>query len=104
MASQHAFVQRIGPFTVEGILGSGGMGIVYRAIAENGARVALKVLSLRSTAEAVQRFGREARLSIDHPNIVRTIDAQLDPNGVSWIAFELLEGRSLERDLAVGPL
>ena len=86
---------RIGPYRVEGVLGHGGMGVVYRAWGPEGL-VALKVLQSdpRRASELRQRFEQEGRLRIEHPNVVRTVGSGVD-EGRAWIAFELLEGRSL---------
>lgn len=91
---------RIGPYRVESLLGHGGMGVVYRARGPEGL-VAVKVLRGEPVraAELRQRFEQEGRLRIDHPNVVRTV-ASGTAEGGAWIAFELLEGRSLAAHLA----
>jgi serine/threonine-protein kinase len=73
---------------------------VYRARGPEGL-VALKVLESdpRRASELRQRFEQEGRLRIDHPNVVRTMASGVD-EGRAWIAFELLEGRSLAALLA----
>lgn len=70
------------------------MGVVYRARAENGQRVALKVLSHLDEDE-VRRFEREGAIRIEHPRIVRVYGSGTTENGVPYIALELLEGESL---------
>ena len=91
----------LGTLRIEGLIGKGGMGAVYRAVGADGSPVALKVL-LPQTGEAAEqharRFAREARIRIDHPNVVRVIDAGVDGES-PWIAFELLEGWSLRQRL-----
>lgn len=81
-------------------LGEGGMGQVYRA--EHivmGIDVAVKVMYTSGGPNEVaeQRFRREARLlaSLDHPNIVRIYDAGSTPEGLSFVAMELLNGETL---------
>src|SRR5688500_9172072 len=97
---------RLGPYTIESALGSGGMGEVYRAQDTRLHRVvAVKTLSerLESNAQAIQRFEREARAaaSLNHPNICTIYDVGTDP---PFIAMELLEGETLQRRLWRGPL
>jgi serine/threonine-protein kinase len=87
-------------YTLEGVLGSGGMSTVYRAhdaVLERD--VALKVLhdTLSDDPEYVERFRREARAiaQLSHPNIVRVIDrGQVDR--CEFIVFELVPGENLK--------
>jgi tetratricopeptide (TPR) repeat protein len=91
--------QRLGPYRVEGILGAGGMGVVFRGRAPDGTAVALKAIRPDLMDPEVRaRFDREATIRIDHPNIIRVIDTGVDA-GVPYIALELLEGQSLEARL-----
>ena len=99
---------RIGAYEITGLLGSGGMGDVYRAHDAKLQRdVALKVLSaqLASTAEARARFEREAlsvaRLS--HPNIVSIYEFG-DHHGLAYVVSELIEGETVRARLDQGPL
>jgi Tol biopolymer transport system component len=99
---------RIGPYEVLGPLGAGGMGEVYRARDERLARsVALKVLPGEISADAgrLERFEKEARAasSLNHPSIVTIYDIGLS-GSVSYIAMELVEGRTLRELLASGPI
>ncbi|MEM7202135.1 MAG: serine/threonine protein kinase, partial [Planctomycetota bacterium] len=70
---------RIGPYTVIGTLGAGGMGVVYRARQASPQRdVALKVLQLGVVRDDVlARFAREAELlgRLKHPGIAQVFDA-----------------------------
>ncbi len=92
---------RIGDFVIEKRLGSGGMGIVYKAFQQSLNRpVALKVLpsSVTSDKTAVKRFHREARAAakLHHTNII-AIYAEGEENSICYYAMEMLEGRSLDQ-------
>lgn len=89
-------------------LGSGGMGVVYRARQIEARRlVALKVLDrgLVPPGDSIERFFREGRIvaSLDHPGIVRLHDIGSD-RGHPFFVMELIEGRSLEAVAREGPL
>jgi serine/threonine-protein kinase len=89
-----------GKFLVEKFLGGGAMGAVYKAYQKSIEKhVAIKVLHKEFGAEAsfVSRFEREAKAAslLDHVNLMRVLDYGKEPDGVCYIAMELLEGRSL---------
>ncbi|MBI4616487.1 MAG: protein kinase [Planctomycetes bacterium] len=89
-------------------IGSGGMGIVYRARQRNlGRVVALKVLRQGASADPdrVARFQREASLvaRLRHPGIV-SVHAAGVREGFHWIAMEFVEGEPLSAVLARGRL
>jgi hypothetical protein len=89
--------ERFGPFRLDGELGSGGLGVVYRAYDPPGDRhVALKVPAGRLSDERRERFAREGVLAarLQHPGIVRVFSAG-DVGGVPWISYELVEGSDL---------
>jgi O-6-methylguanine DNA methyltransferase len=94
-----------GRYQIQGPLGSGGMGVVYRARdRELDEVVALKALRPdRTTADphAVERFRRELRLArrVSHPNVVRTYDIG-DARGCRFITMEHVDGLSLAELLA----
>lgn len=88
---------KVGRFTVEHVLGEGGMGIVYQAHDEHlGRKVALKVVATTGDAEASARVLREARViaSLDHPNAI-IIHEGGEINGEPYIAMELVPGQNL---------
>ena len=88
---------RIGRYTIERELGAGGMGIVYAAFdPELERRVALEVLSRANTADARQRFLREARAlaKLHHPNVVTVYEIGT-VDGRDYIAMQLVEGITL---------
>src|SRR5688500_15764357 len=92
------------------MVGTGGMGVVYRA--EHvllGKRAAVKVLlpDRTQTREVIDRFFNEAKAAslIDDPGIVDIFDYGRLPNGNAYIVMELLEGETLgERLKRKGPL
>jgi len=91
-------------YRIERLIGRGGFGSVFAARSTtDGTQVALKILSRRMLEQVggVARFRREAELArrLQHPNVVRVIDAGED-GGTQFIAFELLEGRSLEAEIS----
>lgn len=100
--------RQVSHFYVIRSLGGGGMGDVYEAQDTRLPRsVAIKFLkpALSNDVDAVRRFKREARLasSLNHPNICATLDVD-EGHGQSFIAMELLQGRSLKARLAAGSL
>jgi serine/threonine-protein kinase len=97
-----------GRYTIEAILGVGGMGAVYRARHVHlGTTVAIKVMR-SSQPDATRRFLAEARRTfrLDHPNCVRASDAGVTEDGaLLYLVMELLEGRTLGEELERdGPL
>ena len=85
-------------YTIEELLGHGGMGHVYRAEDPRlGRRVALKVISEGvSTPDVKARLVREARAAaaLDHPNAVAVFDVG-DDEDTPYIVMELVDGRTL---------
>ena len=97
---------RLGPYELLAPLGAGGMGEVYRARDARLERyVALKVLpdSLSRETERLSRFEKEARSAsaLNHPNIVTIYDIGT-AEGTSYIAMELVEGKTLRELLHAG--
>ena len=96
--------REMGSYRILSLLGSGGMGEVYRA-QDNSLRreVAIKVLpqQFSQDTERLARFQREARLlaSLNHPNIA-AIHGLDDSNGVRFLVLELVEGETLANRLA----
>jgi serine/threonine protein kinase len=89
-------------------IGEGGMGVVWKALDTKLHRhIALKVLppELIADPERRRRFQREARAAaaVPHPNIV-TIYEIGEVDGVTFIAMELVEGRTLRSVLGGRPM
>ncbi len=99
-----------GKYRITSRIGSGGIGAVYAAEHLGlGANVAIKVLRGAAAADAseVARLRREARVqvSIEHPNVVRTLDLDQLSDGSIYVVMELLHGESLATRLRRrGPL
>ena len=95
---------QVGGYVIEGLLGGGGMGVVYAATHPViGKRAAIKVLKpeLSHDPTAVERFVNEARSvnQIRHPNIVDIFDFGVLPDGRHFFLMDLLEGESLRARL-----
>ena len=97
-------------YDIEARLGKGGFGAVYRARRRGlGRVVALKILAdhHRMDHNELKRFQQEAAIvaAIDHPHVVRLVDAGQDADGQAYLAMEYLPGESLGRYLRRnGPL
>ena len=106
---------RLGAYEIVSLIGSGGMGEVYRARDTRlGRDVAIKVIPPAYSADAdrLQRFEQEARAAalLNHPNILAVFDVGTYVSSTGsgpaspYIVSELLEGETLRERLAAGPL
>lgn len=98
----------VGDYRVIDIAGSGGMGAVYKIEHLITNRIeAMKLLppGASSDPEQVQRFEREIQVQarLHHPNIVALYNAVRDGNSIALV-MEFVEGESLQRMVAAGPL
>jgi len=94
----------LGPgYRLDALIGQGAMGAVFRARRPDGGEVAVKTLSPEIMgSETSQRFLRESELvrGIEHPHVVRTLDAGVDSgSGLLFLVMPLLRGRDLDRAL-----
>ena len=100
--------RRLGDYEILEIIGSGGMGVVYKARhVRLGRVVALKVLPERllSNSQLLARFRKEMQSigRLNHANIVHAYDAR-EENGVHILVMELIDGVSLDKLVKPGPL
>jgi Tol biopolymer transport system component/predicted Ser/Thr protein kinase len=98
----------LGPYRIEALIGSGGMGEVYRAHDTRLDRdVAVKVLPLHVAGDTrlKRRLEREARAlaTLSHPHICPVYDVG-EHEGVDYLVMEYLEGETLARRLTRGAL
>ncbi len=98
--------QALSKYTITGMLGEGGMGVVYRAEdSELGREVALKLLpaEMADNPKRLERFRREAKAvaAINHPNIV-TIHSIESTESTHFMTMELVEGESLDHIIPPG--
>jgi len=97
--------KKIGKYEITGVLGRGGMGVVYRAEDKRiGRLVAIKTLTenFSGQPEMLERFYREAQAGIlQHPNIVIVYDLG-DEDGVPFIVMEYVSGDPLDKLISSG--
>jgi serine/threonine protein kinase len=88
-----------GKWRLDGVLGSGGTATVYAATHRNGNRVAVKVLHSQFSSMPVERerFTREGYFAnkVEHPDVVRVLDEDVDEEGSPFLVMELLDGEPL---------
>lgn len=103
--------ERLGNYHIKGILGEGGMGVVYLGLDESLNRhVAIKTIKRellhgRAGRELMQRFQREAQAEgrLNHPNIVSVYEFHSgEESGTPFFAMEYVKGESLKEILSRG--
>jgi serine/threonine protein kinase len=94
--------ETVGPYRIEDLIGEGGMGYVYRALAPSGETVALKLVKPDLAKDSVfrRRFDREARTAarVGHPNVVPVVDTG-EQDGIPYMAQQYITGGSLENKI-----
>jgi eukaryotic-like serine/threonine-protein kinase len=100
MTDRNPDQKRIGKYDVVEKLGSGGMGVVYRAVDKQlGREVAIKTLTqgIAGHPDMLARFYEEGRKMgrLNHPHIVTIYDLGED-NGIPYIVMERVKGESLD--------
>ena len=91
------FPDRIGPYTVTGVLGEGGMGVVLAARQDEPMSREVAIKLIRAGAHApriVERFRaeRQTLAMLEHPHIARLYDAGTTPDGLPYFVMELIRG------------
>ena len=100
----------LGKYRLDGVVGEGGMAVVYRAHdASRAGDVAIKVLRPEILAEPdlAARFDRETRAAgrLTGPHVARVYDVATTPAGLPFMVMELLQGHDLAEELDLrGPL
>ncbi len=89
---------QLGPYRIEGQIGAGGMGTVYRAIDTRLGRVVAVKTASQSYSE---RFQLEARAisTLNHPHVCTLYDV-----GPNYLVMEFIEGSTLAAEIQKGPL
>jgi serine/threonine-protein kinase len=91
---------RVDRYTIQGLIGKGGMGAVYRAVREDDFRmqVAIKLLNRGTDTEAaLSRFRAERQIlaGLQHPNIARLLDGGATETGLPYFVMEYVDGTPL---------
>ena len=95
--------RRLGPWQIDRLIGSGGMGQVWLARRTDGlydGLAAIKLMRLAvSDAGAKARFAREGQLlgRLNHPNIARLLDAGVTESGERYLVLEYVNGERIDR-------
>ena len=93
---------RLGPWRIDSVLGTGGMGTVYEASRVDGQynkRVALKCIRAEMSSPAlIDAFMRERNhlAQLDHPHIAPLLDGGVEEDGRPWFAMRLVHGISID--------
>lgn len=92
----------IGPWRIDALLDSGGMGSVFsasRCDQDFELRAALKLVRIGfESPELLTRFSRERRLlaAIEHPHVAKLLDGGTTDDGLPWLAMEYVEGLPID--------
>jgi eukaryotic-like serine/threonine-protein kinase len=95
-----------GKYRIERVLGEGGMGVVFEAYhLRLEQQVAIKCLLPEFASDGIvkARFEREARAAarLRSRHVVKILDVETHPSGVSYMVMEMMRGRDLDQELAM---
>ncbi|MFN7938361.1 MAG: serine/threonine-protein kinase [Bryobacteraceae bacterium] len=102
-SNQERHPERLGVYRITGVIGRGGMGIVYSAVRDDDAfhkKVAVKLVKRGMDTELVlARFRSERNIlaRLDHPNIARMLDGGSAEDGRPYFVMEFVEGVPITR-------
>ncbi len=94
--------RRLGPWQIDSLIGSGGMGQVYHAHRADGQyeqNVALKIIRAELTSPAMHSAFLDERNTLarmTHPYIVPLLDGGLDANGMPWFVMQKVDGLPID--------
>ncbi len=97
----------VGKYKIDGLIGAGGMGAVYRALnPDTKSTVAIKLMHRSASAQddARKRFQREAAsiAALKTRHVVTIFDFGTDVDGTLYLVMELLRGHSLRHEIGTG--
>ena len=96
--------ERIGAYRIVGVLGTGGMGDVFKAVRDDDqyqAEVAIKLMRADVRSQLTERrFKTERQIlaGLDHRNIARLLDGGTTDGGVPYVVMELVSGQPIDAD------
>ncbi|APR78641.1 Serine/threonine protein kinase PknB [Minicystis rosea] len=97
-----------GKWTLERLLGVGGMAAVYVGVHKIGRRDAIKILhpEVAANREVAARFEQEAHAvnRFKHPGAVQVVDVDVTEDGAPFLVMELLDGEPLAQRMERGPM
>jgi serine/threonine protein kinase len=94
---------KMGPYNIQGVIGQGGMGVIYAAVREDdevGRKVAIKLVKYGAQDPvALERFRHERRMlaTLSHANIAQLFDFGTTADGVPYLVMEYIEGRPVDQ-------
>ena len=94
--------RRIGPYRLIELLGTGGMGEVYKAVRADEQfqqEVAIKLVrGGYDTQQILERFKAERQIlaTLSHPNIARLLDGGATEDGLPYLVMELIQGERID--------
>ena len=94
--------ERLGCWRLSAVIGSGGMGTVYRAARDDrdfAQHAAVKVIAAGRVSRSSERRFREERqilARLEHPHVARLIDGGVTPDGSPYLVMEYVEGTPID--------